>query len=128
MKVKETAPAYLKQRQAFTYQDYLDMPDDVKRYQVIDGDLIMTPAPTTAHQFVSGNLAMELRQYVKKNNLGFVLCAPTDVVLDDTNVFQPDILFISNERKSIIKHENIQGAPDLIIEILSPATGYYDLV
>jgi len=127
MKVKETSPAYLTQRKVFTYQNYLDLPEDGKRYEVINGDLIMVPGPNTDHQNVSGNLEFELRMFVKKHQIGKVYDAPYDVVLSENNVFQPDIMFVSNENSKIIKEKNITGAPDLIIEILSPATGYYDL-
>ncbi len=65
--------------------------------------------------------------FVKKHQIGKVYDAPYDVVLSENNVFQPDIMFVSNENSKIIKEKNITGAPDLIIEILSPATGYYDL-
>ena len=127
MKVKETAPAYHTQRKIFTYQDYLDLPEDGKRYEVINGDLIMVPGPNTDHQDVSGNLEFELRMVVKKHPIGKVFDAPYDVVLNENNVFQPDIIFVSNENSKIITEKNITGAPDLIIEILSPQTGYYDL-
>ena len=127
MKVKETSPAYPPQSKVFTYQEYLDLPEDGKRYEVINGDLIMVPGPNTDHQNVSGNLEFELRMFVKKHQIGKVYDAPYDVVLSENNVFQPDIMFVSNQNSKIIKEKNITGAPDLIIEILSPATGYYDL-
>ena len=127
MKVKETSPAYLTQSKVFTYQDYLDLPEDGNRYEVINGDLIMVPGPNTDHQNVSGNLEFELRMFVKKHQIGKVYDAPYDVVLSENNVFQPDIMFVSNENSKIIKEKNITGAPDLIMEISSPATGYYDL-
>ena len=128
MKIKETSPAYLTKKKIYTYQDYLDLPDDGKRYEIIDGELIMSPAPYTIHQQVSVNIIAELIPFVKKNKNGKVLYSPVDVVLSKTNVFQPDILFVSNENLPIIQEKNINGAPDLIIEILSAATGYYDLI
>jgi len=69
MKAKETSPAYLTQSKVFTYQDYLDLPEDGKRYEVINGDLIMVPGPNTDHQDVSGNLEFELRMFVKKHQM-----------------------------------------------------------
>ncbi len=128
MKVKETSPAYLTRKKIYTYQDYLDLPDDGKRYEIIDGELIMSPAPYTIHQQVSANIIEELIPFVKKNKNGKVLYSPIDVVRSKTNVFQPDILFVSKENLPIIQEKNINGAPDLIIEILSAATGYYDLI
>ncbi len=127
MKVKETSPAYLTQRKVFTYQDYLELPEDNDQYQVINGDLVMTPAPYTIHQRVSINIVDKLIQFLKSNPIGRILYAPVDVVLSETNVFQPDILFVANENSKIITEKNITGAPDLVIEILSPSTGYYDL-
>ena len=127
MKVKETSPAYLTQSKVFTYQEYSDLPEDGKRYEVINGDLIMVPGPNTDHQNASGNLEFELRMFVKKHQIGKVYDAPYDVVLGENNVFFPDIMFVSNENSKIITEKNITGAPDLIVEILSPATGYYDL-
>lgn len=111
----------------FNYHDYTLLPED-KRYELIEGDLHMTPAPVTAHQIISGRLHFRLMEHVQKKGLGIVLAAPTDIVLSEEDVVQPDILFISNERRGIIKPENIRGAPDLVIEILSPSTAERDLV
>ncbi len=127
MKVKEKYPAYLTQRKVFTYQDYLDLPEDSHQYQVINGELVMAPAPYTIHQQVSINIVDKLIQFLKSNPIGRILYAPVDVVLSETNVFQPDIQFVANENSKIITEKNITGAPDLVIEILSPSTGYYDL-
>ena len=128
MKVKEQAASYRVRAKRYTYQDYLDLPDDGKRYEVIHGELVMTPAPYTFHQIVSGNLEYELRTFVKKEKSGKVFYAPVDVLLSENNVLQPDILFISKERSNIITEKNIAGAPDLIIEIISPSSAYYDLL
>lgn len=128
MKVKETSPNYLSHKKMYTYQDYLELPEDGKHYEVINGELIMTPAPFTIHQKVSANIVGELRPFVKKHQKGEVLYAPVDVVLSENNVVQPDILFIAEKHANIITEKNITGVPDLIIEILSPATGYYDLI
>ena len=109
----------------FTYEDYKHTPED-KRYELIDGDLIMVPAPRTAHQITSREIEFLLMTFVKENDLGDVFDAPYDVVLSDTDVVQPDILFVSNERSNIITEDNIRGAPDLVIEILSPSTAQRD--
>lgn len=109
-----------------TYADYCNTPDD-ERYELLDGDLVMTPAPREAHQRVLMNLSYLLFQAVKETNAGRVYAAPFDVVLSDTDVVQPDLLFISNEREYIITEENVQGAPDLVVEILSPSTADRDL-
>ena len=109
----------------FTYADYRNTPDD-KRYELLDGDLVMTPAPGTAHQRVSRNLTMLLGRSVELTGSGEIFVAPFDVVLSDTDVVQPDLLFVSNERAHIITDENLRGAPDLVVEILSPSTAERD--
>ena len=108
-----------------TVADYMNTPDDV-RYQLIDGDLILAPSPTTKHQQASIEIAVALHQFVRMERLGEVCIAPLDVVFPDHEVYQPDILFVSNERQEIITEANIQGAPDLVVEILSPSTRRHD--
>ncbi len=109
-----------------TYEDYCNTPDD-ERYELLGGDLVMTPAPGMAHQRVLVNLTILLGLSVRRTGVGHVYIAPFDVVLSDTNVVQPDLLFVSNERAHIITEANVQGAPDLVIEILSPSTADRDL-
>ena len=111
----------------FTYEDYLHFPED-KRYEIIDGEVHMVPSPGEAHQDVCANLAFVLRVFVKENALGKVYFAPLDVVFSEIDVVQPDIMFISKERLNIITERNIQGAPDLIVEIISPSSEYRDRV
>lgn len=108
-----------------TYEDYLKTPDD-ERLELLDGVLTMPPAPNTAHQSVQTELGWRLAQFVREGLLGHVFFAPTDVVLSDTDVVQPDLLFISRERSGIVTPANIQGAPDLIIEIRSDSTAERD--
>jgi Uma2 family endonuclease len=112
----------------FTYQDYLHLPDDGKRYQIIEGEVYMVPAPTPAHQTIQGNIYYLLRSFVAVRDLGRVFLAPCDVVLSNEDVVQPDLLFISRERSQIITERNIAGAPDLIVEILSPHTRKLDRI
>jgi Uma2 family endonuclease len=109
----------------FAYQDYLQLPED-RRYEIVDGDLFMVPAPGPYHQRVSRNLEYHLHRFVTERDLGKILHAPYDVVLSETDVVQPDILFITKPRLSIVTETNIQSAPDLIVEILSPATAQRD--
>ena len=111
----------------WTYEDYLRLTDD-KRYEVINGRLIEMPAPTTWHQDVSGNLEFIMRMFVREKRLGKVYDAPIDVVLGDRYVLQPDILFISKDRLEIIGERAIMGPPDLIVEIISPATVRRDTI
>lgn len=110
-----------------TYNDYLKTPDD-KRYELIEGELIKLQSPVTYHQWVSKNFLYELEKFVRGKKTGRVFYAPYDVCLDNENVLQPDILYVSRERFNIIGEKNIQGAPDLVVEILSESTAYNDLV
>jgi len=105
----------------WTYSDYLCLVSD-ERYEVIDGDLLKAPTPYPLHQAVSREITFFMWDYVKRKNLGVVFDAPIDVVLDPHNVFQPDIVYISKERKEIIGEKAIMGAPDLVVEIISPST------
>ncbi len=105
-----------------TYEDYVLFPDDGRRHEVIEGDHTMTPAPKTTHQRISFNLALAIGSFVKQRNLGLVLAAPCDVILSDENVVQPDLLYVTKERSEIVTEDNIRGAPDLIVEIISETT------
>jgi len=114
------------QVELFTAADYRSMPEDGKRYQLVEGEIIMAPAPSTYRQIVQGNLHFLLKGYLLKHPLGTVLCAPCDVYLDDQNVYQPDLLFVARERAEPIRDDGIHGAPDLVIEILSASTAAID--
>ena len=105
----------------FTYSDYLLLPEQDRR-ELIDGDFYVVPSPNVRHQNIARDLGVILWDFVRTSDLGVVLWAPMDVVLSEENVVQPDILFISNQRRHIIVENNISGAPDLVIEILSPGT------
>jgi Uma2 family endonuclease len=107
-------------------QAYRSLPEGTMA-QLIQNQIIMSPAPLDKHQRISMELSSELVYHVKSRKLGTVRYAPYDVYFDRENAFQPDILFISNERKHLIEKDGLYGAPDLIIEILSPSTAHYDL-
>jgi len=96
--------------------------------QLIENNIVMSPSPLKRHQSISMELSSELHFFVKTNRLGEVYAAPFDVHLDSTNVFQPDICFISKKRLHMLKKNGMFGAPDLVIEILSPGTSKHDLV
>ncbi len=111
----------------WTYEDYLDLPDDGYRYEIIWRELYMTPAPNTKHQMILSELGFALQSFVKARELGVVLYAPCDVLLEPGGTpVEPDILFIAQERSHIITAQNVQGTPDLIIEILSPFNPEHD--
>ena len=112
------------QRTRATYEDYLNMPDDI-RYELLDGELVMAPTPSTRHQRIALQLATVLKAFIDRNSLGELFIAPLDVVLwdgDEANVVEPDLLFVSAGRTDMITEANVQGAPDLVVEILSPST------
>ncbi len=128
MKAKERAASYKTKPQEFTYQDYFNLPNDGNRYEVINGELIMVAAPNTFHQKISWNLILAIGSFLKKKKIGQAFGAPTNVLLDEKNVVQPDILFILNEHSEIVKEKYVEGTPELMIEILSEGSAYRDLV
>jgi Uma2 family endonuclease len=115
-------PQALPHDKVWTYDDYAALPDDGNRYEVIEGELVMAPAPRVSHQRCSFNLGLIIGPHVKGHGLGEVLTAPCDVVLDERNVLQPDLIFISRARSKVVTEKNLQGAPDLAVEILSPSS------
>src|SRR3972149_4051011 len=102
----------------FTYEAYKSLPEsETKRYELLEGELVMVPSPGFEHQRISGELQFRLSQYVREKKLGIVLDAPLDVVLGrkgEENVLQPDLLFISTDRSAVIREQEIRGAPDLV--------------
>ena len=109
-----------------TYEEFRRLPDDGKRYELIHGEVHLTPSPTTKHQFALQNLSRSLDPFVFKHRLGEIFVAPLDVRLSRDTAVQPDPIFISNSRARIIKENYIDGAPDLVVEILSPSTAAHD--
>lgn len=129
MKIKELEeilPDDLKKVKKYTYLEYALLPEGAQ-YNLINGEFIMTPAPGIFHQIILRNLGFNMFQYAEKKKLGVVLFAPVDVYFDKYNVLQPDLLFIRSGRSKIIKKKFIEGAPDLIVEVLSQATSSSDL-
>ncbi|HEX9653737.1 MAG TPA: Uma2 family endonuclease [bacterium] len=124
----QTVQQFPRETIKFNYDDYLLLPDDGNRYEIIEGELFMAPAPSIKHQDNLFELGVRIREFVKKKKLGIVFLSPCDVVLSNTSIIQPDIVFVSKENRGIITEKNIQGAPDLVIEIISPNTAERDLV
>jgi Uma2 family endonuclease len=110
-----------------TIKDYEKLPEG-SPYQLIKGALIMSPAPSTEHQRSSKKIFLKLYEFIEKSNLGEVLYSPFDVYLDNENVYQPDIVVILKNSKAKIIEKGIEGTPDIVIEIISPSTAYYDLI
>jgi len=104
-----------------TIKDYKLLPEG-SPYQLIEGELIIVPAPTPFHQIISANIFERFRRFVIEKGRGIVLYSPIDIYLSEENVYQPDIVYISKQRQEIIKEDGIYGAPDLVVEILSPST------
>lgn len=111
---------------ALTYQDYAALPDDGRRYQILEGELCVTPAPGSRHQEICGNLFAAIHAYVKARGLGKVFHAPMDVILSETSIVQPDLAFVAADRLGRISARGIEGAPTLVAEVLSPTTATLD--
>lgn len=109
-----------------TYADYLKTPEGGK-FQLIAGEILEMTSPSLYHQEILLNIISEFRHFLLKNKIGKVFVAPLDVYFSDTEVYQPDILILLNESFSKMKENKIEGAPDLVVEVLSPSTAYYDL-
>ncbi len=110
----------------WTYSEYAVIPDDSHRYEIIDGVLYMTPAPTLGHQASNARFVRYLMQHVEEAGLGRVFPAPVDVELAPNVVLQPDVVVVLNANLGILIPERIIGAPDLVVEIASPGTEGYD--
>jgi Uma2 family endonuclease len=109
-----------------TYADLLAMPADGKRHELIAGEHYVTPSPTLRHQLVLGHLYRDLSAFVEANGLGQVFFAPLDVVFSDFDVVEPDLLFVGRKRQERLDRACVRGAPDLVVEVLSPTTRRID--
>jgi Uma2 family endonuclease len=114
------------ERTALTYRDYETLPDDGRRYQILDGALDVTPAPSPDHQEVLARLNDAVRRHVEADGLGRTFFAPIDVILADTTIVQPDLVFLDAGRTRLISRRGIEGAPTLVVEVLSPGTAAVD--
>ncbi len=109
-----------------TYEDYVTLPDDGRRYEILDGELVVSPSQTTRHQLVVRNLLVALTSWVRAKGLGRVWCAPLDNILAQTTIVQPDVMYVSKARASIVSDRGMEAAPDLVIELLSFSTAARD--
>src|SRR5262249_50664263 len=110
-----------------SYKDWLRFPDDTRLYELIDGELFVSPSPNVAHQRVARNLAVSLHDHLRKSGRGEVLFAPMGVRLDKRSVVEPDILVVLREHATRVRKQVIVGAPDLVLEVLSPGTARRDV-
>lgn len=112
----------------FTIHDLDAMPEDGNRYELLNGVITMAAAPTWKHQLVSRAIFRLIDRWVEEHSLGDTLFAPVDVVLDDENVLQPDIIFIDEAHLPSVRGGRVYGAPQLIVEVLSPTSRNRDSV
>jgi len=123
VKPATSVPARLK----LTYDDFVVFPDDGKRHELIDGEHYVTPSPNLRHQQIQGDLFAMIWNYLEAHPIGRVFPARLDVVFSRFDVVEPDIMYVSHERaKTVLTTANVQGAPDLVIEIGSPSTRQRD--
>jgi Uma2 family endonuclease len=113
-------------RVILTYKDYEALPADGRRYELHDGELSVTPAPSPRHQRISRNLNRVLDKHVTTHSLGEVLYAPLDCILGETTIVQPDLVYLDPDRLSAVSARGIEGPPTLVVEILSPTTTVID--
>jgi Uma2 family endonuclease len=102
-----------------TYEDYLELPNDGKRYEIIEGELFVNPSPFTRHQRIVGRFFAALDRYFEQNGGGEAFVAPLDVVLTDDSIVQPDVIVVTAVRSACVGEKNINGAPDIVIEVIS---------
>jgi Uma2 family endonuclease len=113
-------------RTILTYEDYAALPADGRRYELHEGEVSVTPAPSPRHQQASRNLFVLLHAHVKSRRSGEVLFAPIDCILGETTIVQPDIVYLDTARLTSISGRGIEGPPTLVVEILSPSTRSID--
>jgi Uma2 family endonuclease len=113
-------------RVVLNYKDYEALPNDGRRYEIHEGELAVTPAPSPQHQRISRELFRILDTHVRARGLGEVFYAPIDVILSDISIVQPDLVYLATERLRLISSRGIEGAPTLLVEILSPSTARID--
>ncbi len=111
----------------WTYADYVAIPEDGHRYEIVNGVLYMAPAPSLGHQGIVGEIFAYLRNFVQMTGLGRVFMAPADVELSHKTVVQPDVFVVLNEHLDRMAGSHLIGAPDLVVEIASPSTARHDL-
>ena len=117
----------IEKNKKYTAEDYMLL-DEGAPFQLVENDLIMSPSPSLIHQLILGEFYDAIKAFIKeKKNQGLVVLSPIDIHFDNDNIFQPDLIYISKDKIAQIVKDKIEGAPDLVIEILSPLNAYYDL-
>jgi len=114
-------------RQRWTYAEFARLPTSgTTRYEVIAGELVVTPAPGLRHQLVATNLITLLNSFVRAHDLGQVLSGPFDVLFAEGDYLEPDLIFMAADRLHLLSDRGAEGAPDLVVEIISPSTAHRD--
>jgi Uma2 family endonuclease len=114
-------------RQRWTYAEFARLPTSGStRYEVIDGELVVTPAPTSRHQEVVAHLVWLLYGFAREHGLGKVFSAPLDVLFAEGDYLEPDILFVRSDRAHLVTDRGVEGPPDLVVEVVSPSTASRD--
>jgi Uma2 family endonuclease len=111
-----------------TYQDLLRLPEDLLRHELIDGEHYVSPAPNLKHQSIVLNLGVILSTFVRAHRLGKVLVAPVDVLFSEIDVVEPDVLFVAAGSAERLRERYVAGAPDLVVEVLSPSSRAIDKI
>ena len=111
---------------SWTYEDYAALPDDGHRYEIVNGVLVMTPAPTPEHQSIAVRIAYYMFPFIDLAGIGRLFTGPIDVDLGPKKVFQPDVVVILNEHLDRVQAKKIVGVPDLVVEVASPSTAAFD--
>ncbi len=124
--VRDRPEVDLPEKDRYTYEDYQQLPEGAP-YELIRGHLVMSPSPTVQHQRLVFRLSKALDVYRSENEGGEVLLSPMDVRLSDETVVQPDVLYVSPNRAERIGEQEIEGAPDLVMEVVSPSTSHLDV-
>ncbi|HEX8275762.1 MAG TPA: Uma2 family endonuclease [Longimicrobiaceae bacterium] len=112
--------------QRWTYAEFARLPDDGNRYEVIAGELHVTPAPRPLHQRTIARLGFLLESFTRENGLGWILPGPVDVLFAEGDFLEPDLVFVRRERLQVVTERGIEGAPDLVVEVASPSTARMD--
>lgn len=110
----------------YSYEDYAALPNDGRRWEVIDGELELIPTPDPRHQTVSRRLQFELMRLLEEPGIAQIFDAPIDLILSDSNILQPDLAILASSRDHLISARGIDGPPDIVVEILSPSTKVLD--
>ena len=116
----------VEKKKKYTAEDYLLLEEGAP-FQLIENELVMSPSPNAIHQAIVPRITQMMLNFLDNNNINGYVAVSMDVVFDENNIFQPDILYVSEERKDQLVKDRVEGAPDLALEILSPSNAYYDL-